>query len=66
MRKNAGSLRFSPRPQSIEAVRKFSWEGQFDHVTSAAGFLRRAKAGDGLFGIEFENSDRFQFSFTDT
>jgi hypothetical protein len=65
MRKNAGSLRFSPRPQSIEAVRKFSWEGQFDHITSAAGILETREA-EGLFGIEFENSDRFQFSFTDT
>jgi hypothetical protein len=65
MRKSAGSLRFSPRPQSIEAVRKFSWEGQFDHITNAAGFLETREA-DGLFGIEFENSDRFNFSFTDT
>ena len=65
MRKSAGSLRFSPRPESIEAVRKFSWEGQFDHVTSAAGFLETREA-EGLFGIEFENSDRFQFSFADT
>ncbi len=65
MRKSAGSLRFSPRPQSIEAVRKFSWEGQFDHIANAAGFLETREA-EGLFGIEFENSDRFQFSFTNT
>ena len=65
MRKSAGSLRFSPRPQSIESVRKFSWEGQFDYITNAAGFLETRET-EGLFGIEFENSDRFQFSFTNT
>jgi Domain of unknown function (DUF5916) len=65
MRKSAGSLRFSPRPQSIEAVRKFSWEAQFDNITNAAGFLETREA-EGLFGIEFENSDRFQLSFTNT
>ena len=65
MRKSAGSLRFSPRPQSIEAVRKFSWEAQFDNITNAAGFLETREA-EGLFGIEFENSDRFNFSVTNT
>ena len=65
MRKSAGSLRFSPRPESIEAVRKFSWEGQFDYITNAAGFLETREA-EGLFGIEFENSDRFNFSATNT
>jgi len=65
VRKSAGSLRFSPRPQSIESVRKFSWEGQFDYITNAAGFLETRNTA-ALFGIEFENSDRFQLSFTDT
>ena len=65
MRKSAGALRFSPRPQSLESVRKFSWEGQFDYITNAAGFLETRNTA-GLFGIEFENSDRFQLSFTNT
>jgi hypothetical protein len=65
MRKSAGSLRFSPRPQSIESVRKFSWEGQFDYITNAAGLLETRET-EGLFGVEFENSDRFQFSFINT
>ena len=52
MRKSAGSLRFSPRPQSIESVRKFSWEGQFDYTTNAAGFLETRNTA-ALFGIEF-------------
>ena len=65
MRKSAGSVRFSPRPQSIESVRKFSWEGQFDYITNAAGFLETRET-EGIFGVELENSDRFQLSFTDS
>jgi hypothetical protein len=61
MRKNAGSLRFSPRPASIRAIRKFSWEGTFNYITDVSGVLE-TRDGTGLFGIEFENSDRFQLS----
>ena len=65
MRKNAGSLRFSPRPASIEAIRKFSWEGTFNYITDASGVLE-TRDGAGLFSIEFENSDRFQLSYSST
>jgi len=65
MRKSSGSLRFSPRPASIEAIRKFTWEGSFDHITDASGILETREA-EGRFGIEFENSDRFQLSYTTT
>ena len=34
-----GFVRFSPRPESIAAVRRFSWQGQFDYTTSRAGVL---------------------------
>jgi hypothetical protein len=65
MRKSAGSLRFSPRPASIEAIRKFSWEGTFNYITDASGFLE-TRDGAGRFGTEFENSDRFQLSYSST
>ena len=58
-----GFVRFSPRPQSIAAVRKFSWQGQFDYTTDRAGVLETRQA-QGEFGIEFENSDRFSVSYT--
>jgi hypothetical protein len=65
MRKSSGALRFSPRPKSIKAIRKFTWEGLFDYITDASGLVETRKA-DGFFGIEFENSDRFQVAFTNT
>ena len=58
-----GFVRFSPRPQLIAAVRKFSWQGQFDYTTDRAGVLETRQA-QGEFGIEFENSDRFSVSYT--
>ena len=58
-----GSFRFSPRPQFIAAVRKFSWEGRIDYITDRAGVLETREVG-GQFGIEFESSDRFDVGYT--
>jgi hypothetical protein len=65
MRKSSGLLRFSPRPKSIKSVRKFTWEGMYDYITDASGFVETREAR-GFFGIEFENSDRFQLAYSDT
>ena len=58
-----GSFRFSPRPRSIAAIRKLSWEGRFDYVTDRAGLVETRQAA-GRFGIEFENSDMFDINYT--
>ena len=58
-----GSFRFSPRPRSIAAIRQFSWSGQLDYITDRAGVLDTREA-QGRFGIEFENSDTFDLTYT--
>ena len=58
-----GSFRFSPRPRALAAVRKFSWEGRFDYITDRAGVLETRET-QGQFGIEFENSDLFNATYT--
>ena len=58
-----GSVRFSPRPQSIAAIRKMSWSGRVDYITDRAGLLETREA-QGQFGIEFENSDNFDLTYT--
>ena len=58
-----GSARFSPRPESIAAIRKLTWEGRFDYITDRTGVLETRQA-QGLFGIELENSDQFQLTYT--
>ncbi len=64
MRKNFGLLRFSPRPQSIKRVRKFSTIGQFTYIEDSAGRLS-TRLTDGEFAIEFQNSDRFAVGVLD-
>ena len=63
MRKSFGSFRFSPRPASIDAIRKFSWEGSYNYITDALGFVETREV-QGLFGIELENSDQFDAGYT--
>ena len=63
-RRNYGSVRFSPRPDSIAAVRKFAWEGSIDYTTDGAGVLE-TRVRQGLFWTEFENGDRFFAGLTD-
>ena len=58
-----GSFRFSPRPRSITLIRKFSWAGSLDYITDRAGRLE-TREQQGRFGIEFENSDQFNATYT--
>ncbi|SVB81677.1 uncharacterized protein METZ01_LOCUS234531, partial [marine metagenome] len=58
-----GMFRFSPRPESISAIRKLIWEGRLDYFTDRAGTLETRQA-QGVFGIQFENSDRFTATYS--
>jgi hypothetical protein len=57
-RRSFGSARFSPRPARIESVRKFTWEGSFEHIVNGAGVLE-TRYGKGRFNVEFQSSDTF-------
>ena len=63
MERSFGLLRFSPRPQSIAAVRKVSVEGRIKYITDRAGVLE-TREGQGTFGLEFENGDEFDVVYT--
>ena len=65
LRKSYGLARFSPRPTSIDAIRKFSWEGSYNYITDAAGVVETREA-QGVFGIEFETSDQFNVTYLRT
>ena len=39
-----GSFRFSPRPRSIAAIRKFSWSGQLDYIDEPRGGARHTRS----------------------
>ena len=65
MRKSFAEFRFSPRPASIARVRKFSWIGSLAYIEDGPGRLE-TRESHGEFGIEFENTDAVDVSYTDT
>ena len=62
-RKSAGSLRFSPRPASIDWIRKLTWEASLDYFEDGDGRIESRKQG-GRFNVELENSDRWSIDVT--
>ena len=54
-----GELRFSPRPNGIRSVRKFTWTGSGEYVENGAGEIE-ARVWTGRFATEFNSSDQFQ------
>ncbi|MGH9312812.1 MAG: DUF5916 domain-containing protein [Vicinamibacterales bacterium] len=58
MRRSFASLRFSPRPASIKAVRKFTWEASLEYILNGAGSLE-TRQQSGRFNIELDSSDQF-------
>ena len=55
-RRTFGSLRFSPRPKSIDAVRQFTWQTDFDYIVNNQGQLE-TRTGQARFVTEFDSSD---------
>ncbi|MBI4458692.1 MAG: carbohydrate binding family 9 domain-containing protein [Acidobacteria bacterium] len=55
-RRSYGQARFSPRPRSLESIRKFTWEGSGEFIQNGAGNLE-TRIRQGRFSTEFENSD---------
>ena len=62
-RQTFASLRYSPRPRSIEAVRQFTFAGSFNYYLNGAGDVE-TRISQGSFDAEFENSDRFGVDVT--
>jgi hypothetical protein len=52
-----GRVRYSPRPESIDAIRKFDFEGSIDYIVSGDGQLE-TQLGQVELGLDFENGDR--------
>jgi hypothetical protein len=58
IRRNFGSVRFSPRPRSSTRVRKLFWIGSLAYIENGAGRLETRDA-EAEFDVEFHNSDKF-------
>ncbi|HXV63609.1 MAG TPA: DUF5916 domain-containing protein [Vicinamibacteria bacterium] len=62
-RRNFASARFSPRPRSIEWIRRLVFESELDHITDNDGRLETRRI-QGTFRIEHENGDRSWVDYT--
>lgn len=60
-----GMFRFSPRQERSGAVRKLTFQGQVAYVLDRMGVLE-TRERQGRFGIEFESTDLFNVTFTDS
>jgi len=50
------TARFSPRPATVNRVRKYTWQGNYDRFVNGAGALE-TRLASGIFNLELENSD---------
>ena len=63
-RRNFGQVQFTPRPASADVVRKFRYEASFDHFTSESTGVVETREAKFRFGIDFQNSDRWNVDYT--
>lgn len=61
-KRSFAQVRFSPRPQRLRSVRKFSYEANLEYIENGAGVLETRQQG-GQFNVEFENSDRLNVDY---
>ena len=61
-----GAARFSPRPQSIDAIRRLSFEANLTYLELVKERLVGSRQGQARFEIEFESSDLLDITYTDT
>ncbi len=64
IRRSFVRARFSPRPTSIAAIRKLTWQASLDYITDGRGGLSTRET-QGEFRIEFESGDEWQAEVTD-
>ena len=56
-RRTFAAAQYSPRPQSIQAVRQFTWGGSLDYIENGAGQVE-TRLAQVRFNTELENSDQ--------
>jgi hypothetical protein len=61
--RNYGQLRFSPRPASLNGVRKLTWQTSLEHIAGGDGRLETREAV-ASFGVDFDNGDIATLGYT--
>lgn len=61
--RNAGGLRFSPRPAHSRTIRKHSFEFDLDHIAGADGVLETREA-QAAYRLEMHNNDQWSVEYS--
>jgi hypothetical protein len=63
MRRDYARFKFSPRPRSRNAIRKYVYDAAIEYIENGAGQLEsRERAAE--FALEFQSSDRLSLNYT--
>jgi hypothetical protein len=63
MRRDYARFKFSPRPRTRRAIRKYHYDASIEYIENGAGRLEsRERAAE--FGLEFQSSDRLSLNYT--
>ena len=65
-RRTYSRARFSPRPSSLAAVRRFRAEASFDYIVTADEGILETRMAQAVFETEFESSDGISVTATDS
>ncbi|MSR22727.1 MAG: hypothetical protein EXR92_04160 [Gemmatimonadetes bacterium] len=65
-RQSMMSGRYSPRPASVERIRRLLFQAGVEYLENARRGVLEARDQDVHFGIELENSDSFNASYTES
>jgi hypothetical protein len=57
------TARFSPRPKASRAIRKYTWQGNFDYFVNGSG-VRETQIATAHFNLELNNSDQLTIDGT--
>jgi hypothetical protein len=63
-RQTSGSARFSPRTESIAWIRQLTFQADGSYLENERSGLVETRDWGGQFGVQLENSDNFQISYT--
>jgi hypothetical protein len=65
MRRDYARVKFSPRPGTRGAIRKYVYDAAIEHIANGAGALEsRERAAE--FALEFQSSDRLSLNYTNS
>jgi hypothetical protein len=65
MVRDFAQFRFSPRPRTRRAIRKYIYQGSLEYIENGAGRLE-SRERNAEFALEFQNADRIAVYYTNT